>query len=89
MTPSAFVRAQALKGRVVIQQGRTLDHAVFDALRRIGLNLNQLTRIAHKTRELPPGLSRLCIAIEQLLIRELGADDSAQPSQADGPKSRP
>lgn len=71
MSASAYARIQSLSGKVVVQQSRTLDPEAFDQLRRIGVNLNQLTRLAHGKQEIPPGLSRLCEQIEQLLAREL------------------
>ena len=71
LSPSAYARKQAVKGRVIVPAHRTLDPALFDELRRIGVNLNQLTRLAHIREEPPPGLPRLCTALDQFLAREL------------------
>ena len=76
MTLTAYARQQFLSGRVVVKQTRQLDHATFDQLRRIGVNLNQLTRLANQTEELPPGLSELCALIQRFLMENV-----------DGPKS--
>ena len=69
--PSEYARAQTLRGRVVVQERQTLGHAAFDQLRRIGVNLNQLARIANQTQRVPAELTRACEAVEQFLLREL------------------
>lgn len=69
--PSAYARMQALKGRVVVPEHRTLHPDLFDELRRIGVNLNQLTRLAHIREEPPPDLPRLCTALDRFLAQEL------------------
>ena len=46
LSASEYARSLVLAGRVVVRQNRALDHAAFDELRRIGVNLNQLTRLA-------------------------------------------
>ena len=63
-----YARQQLLTGRVIVQPTRKLDHAAYDQLRRIGVNLNQLTRLAH-TRDIipPPGLTKICALIEKFL----------------------
>lgn len=75
MTPSEYARMQALEGRVIVSQNRTLDAAVFDELRRIGVNLNQLTRLAHVKENMPPELPRLCEQLERFLSREIDGYD--------------
>lgn len=70
ITPSAYIRTQALKGRVVVSEQRTLAPELFDELRRIGVNLNQLTRLAHIREEPPPHLPHLCEALDRFLARE-------------------
>jgi hypothetical protein len=71
LSPSEYIRRQALTGRVTVQEKRTLDPAVFDQIRRIGVNLNQLTRLAHKEGKIPPGLRAVTAAIERLIVRAL------------------
>ena len=92
MGASEYVRMQALKGRIVIREHATLDHAAFDQLRRIGVNLNQLTRLANATGEIPPKLSGLFTALDALLSRELSGhgpgptgNPPKPPGLADGP----
>jgi hypothetical protein len=84
---------QALRGRIVIREHTTLDHAAFDQLRRIGVNLNQLTRLANATGEIPPKLSVLFTELDAFLSRELsgpGPGPTGSPPKpprglADGP----
>ena len=71
LTPSAYARMQALKGRVVVPEHRTLAPDLFDELRRIGVNLNQLTRLAHINEDPPKDLPRLCTALDRFLLREI------------------
>lgn len=71
LSPSEYIRRQALTGRVTVQEKRTLDPAVFDQIRRIGVNLNQLTRLAHKARKIPPELGRAAAAVERTIARVL------------------
>jgi hypothetical protein len=71
LNASEYARAQVLGGRVVVRQYRTLDHAVFDELRRIGVNLNQLTRLAHQRQRLPAGLAEVFATLDRILVREL------------------
>ncbi len=71
---SDYARSMILKGRVVVQQTRAVDHAVFDQVRRIGVNLNQAVRKLHATGRLPPELARAAATIERLLTKIM-ADD--------------
>ena len=71
-TLSAYARAMALSGRVVMQQSRSLSPDDFDELRRIGVNLNQLARVANRKGDLPPGLARLCATIELFIAQHIG-----------------
>lgn len=75
-----YARTLTLKGRVVVEQRRELDHAVFDELRRIGVNLNQLARIANQTGQVPGRLESALAALEQILAREIG-ETSARRAQ--------
>ncbi len=98
LQPSEYVRLQALKGRVVMRSTRSLDHATFDELRRIGVNLNQLTRLAHKNKSLPPQLPATLQALERVLARALdhtSPDDAAlqgdfaDAAEAENPAGHP
>jgi hypothetical protein len=82
LSASEYARALVLAGRVVVRQNRSLGHAAFDELRRIGVNLNQLTRLAHQREQFPAGLEEAFAAIERILAREL--DGGAGPAGADG-----
>jgi mobilization protein NikA len=68
---SEYVRRQALHGKLVIRQSQSLDPAIFDQLRRLGVNLNQLARIANTEGEIPLELVRLCSDIETFLMKEI------------------
>lgn len=74
MPISAFARELFLHGRVVIKQTRQLDHATYDQLRRIGVNLNQLTHLANATKRMPASLPPLCAQIEQFLTEHIAHD---------------
>jgi len=84
LSASEYARELTLKGRVVMQQRLALDPAAFDQLRRIGVNLNQLARLANQTQRLPPELSRVCAAVEQFILREL-TSGSSRPASSPGP----
>ena len=86
LSASEYARALVLAGRVVVRQNRTLDHAVFDELRRIGVNLNQLTRLAHQRQQFPAGLTEVFAALERILAREL--ESGCRPPAADGGAGR-
>ena len=79
-----YARRQLLAGRVIVHQTRKLDHAAYDQSRRIGVNLNQLTRLAH-TKDImpPPGLSEVCTLIEQFLREHIAYGSE---SHQEGPK---
>lgn len=78
MSVSAYAREQARAGRVVIRTARGLDAASLETVRRLGVNLNQITRTMHERGGgLPPELGDLCRLIEQVLDRAL-SDDPAR-----------
>ena len=66
VTMTEYLRQMALKGKIMVQQSKH-DFAVADQLRRIGVNINQQTRIANATGEFPPELRRLWVTLEGLL----------------------
>ena len=75
MSLTAYARQQFLKGKLVIHEKRKLDHETFDQLRRIGVNLNQLTRAVNQTGNIPDTrLSNICLRLEDFLLKNI--DDS-------------
>lgn len=58
MTLSEYVRDMALSGKVEVHENRH-DFQTMDQLRRIGINLNQLTKVANATGDIPPSLQTL------------------------------
>jgi uncharacterized protein (DUF1778 family) len=74
LSASDYVRRLALTGRMVIRENRSLDYAAFDQVRRIGVNLNQLARIANHTGRLPAGLAEAVSVVQRFIVRELGGD---------------
>jgi hypothetical protein len=88
MSAAAYARMLTLNRRISIRPHSTLDPAVFDQLRRIGVNLNQLTRLANATGTIPPELSRTFAAIHRILQSALtgqGPDPPPPPPQPHGP----
>ncbi len=71
MTLTPYARQQFLKGKVIIKQTRQLDHAVYDQLRRLAINLNQLTKTSNATGKISPEILRLCYRIEHFLIQNI------------------
>lgn len=66
-----FMRQAALDGKVVIRRSVGCDAQTFLELRRIGVNLNQLTRAYHITGEIPSQLWSLCQQIESILLANM------------------
>lgn len=66
MTITEFIRQMSLKGKVTVKESR-YDFALIDQFRRIGININQQTRIANATGEFPPELRRLWRMLDSLL----------------------
>jgi hypothetical protein len=64
---SDYTRKMVLKGRVVIEQTRSLDHAAYDQVRRLGVNLNQAVHKLHATGRIPPELLSSAATIDRLL----------------------
>lgn len=71
LSTSEYMRRQVLTGRVIVRERRVIDHATFDQLRRIGVNLNQLTRLAHNAGGVPPEVSRAAATVERFVVRAL------------------
>jgi hypothetical protein len=64
---SEYVRRMAIDGEVVVRRDSAYGMSMASQLRRIGVNLNQLTRLAHIEGELPPELAQLCGRVEGIL----------------------
>ncbi len=69
LSPSEFLRRSALSAEVVVQAEQSSDFETVDQLRRIGVNLNQLARVANKTGYMPDGLEEALAKVDQLLDR--------------------
>lgn len=82
LSASEFARLQALRGRVVVPEARRLDHATFDELRRIGVNLNQLTRLANRGQPIPHEIASAAAALEAVLADALGHEPAPAPTEA-------
>lgn len=68
MSVSDYTRRMMLSGTVVIRKSRNLDPAVYDQLRRIGINLNQAVHKLHATGLIPPELTRAAAVVESLVL---------------------
>lgn len=66
LTLSEYVRDMALSGKVEAHENRH-DFQTINQLRRIGVNLNQLTKIANATGEIPPSLETLTSKLTSFL----------------------
>ena len=70
LSSSEFLRRAALSGEVVVQQDAASgDFETIDQLRRIGVNLNQLARVANRTGYMPDGLEEALAKVDRLLDR--------------------
>ncbi len=67
MTLSDYMRTMALDGEVVVRESTT-DFALYDQLRRIGVNINQITRRMHQSgTEVPKDLAGAWKKLEMIL----------------------
>ena len=75
LSPSEFLRESALSSPqvVVAEETPQADFELTDQLRRIGVNLNQLTRVANKTGYMPDGLDEALAKVDQLLDRMMSS----------------
>jgi hypothetical protein len=79
MTITDYARQQILNGKVVIHKYRTLDYDTFNELRRIGVNLNQLTRAVNQSGNIPDTrLSNVCLQLEDALSKTINDSDNNQ-----------
>ena len=67
LSSSEFLRRAALSTEVVVHEPASADFETVDQLRRIGVNLNQLARVANKTGHMPDGLEEALAKVDQLL----------------------
>ncbi|TIQ08754.1 MAG: MobC family plasmid mobilization relaxosome protein [Mesorhizobium sp.] len=75
LSASEYMRRLLLAGKVIVRENRRLDHATYDQLRRIGVNLNQLTRVANRTGQIPAQIDEAVAAVARFIARELGGGD--------------
>src|SRR5882724_7788316 len=68
---SEYVRRVAVNGHIVNVQHSGYIMALASQLRRVGINLNQLTHIANLARELPPELAAVRGKLETIVDRVL------------------
>jgi hypothetical protein len=68
MSVSDYTRRMLLSGTVVVKKTRTLDPAVYDQLRRIGINLNQAVHKLHATGMIPAELTRAAAVVEAIVL---------------------
>lgn len=71
---TAYAREKFLKGHVIIKETKKLDHDTYDTLRRIGVNLNQLTRLGHQIGKIPGELSEVLASIQDILSKQINND---------------
>jgi len=64
-----YVRSQALEGHIVVRACRPLDPGAFEELRRLGFDLNRLTRTTNGNRRLPPETPVIAQRADALLQR--------------------
>lgn len=69
MSSSDFIRACTLSSQPVAVEETAADFELADQLRRIGVNLNQLTRVANRTGYMPDGLDAALAQVSYLLDR--------------------
>lgn len=72
-----YARSMVLKGRVVVEQTRALDHAAYDQIRRIGVNLNQAVHKLNATGRIPPDLASAAASVERILSEIMDGSESS------------
>ena len=66
MSLSNYIRDMSLNGGVIIQES-SYDFQTVDQLRRIGINLNQMTKVANATGEIAPAaLQTVCGKLDKI-----------------------
>lgn len=66
----AYVRQMCLHGKITVKHPRA-DFELFRELQRIGVNLNQLAKVANQTGEVPPVLDATMQALHTMLVKML------------------
>ena len=72
LSVSHYVRSMAVSGRIVLHQEQKIDPAYVEQLRRIGVNLNQITKAVHEQRAVPDELYRLLERINRVMDEAAG-----------------
>jgi hypothetical protein len=73
MTQGAYLREMAISGRVVVKQTTAPDFELVNQMRKIGVNLNQIAKVANATGAMPATLSHTLTEVETALFRLLKA----------------
>lgn len=71
LTRSDYLRRMAVKGHISVAPPPRLDFQLVAELNRIGVNLNQLTRAANATGQVPPEVPRLCRRLEAIIAEAI------------------
>jgi hypothetical protein len=71
---SEYVGMQAVEGRVVVRQHRTLAPDAVLQIQRLGVLFNQLVRLAHERQSIPPEVAQAAATIERILIEQVDGD---------------
>ena len=79
LKPSEYARRRTLSGKLVVIPSDALPPPVFDELRRIAVNLAQLTRTAGQTRPVTAALGSLSALVEHILLCEIGRKPARAP----------
>lgn len=69
LSSSEFLRRAALSIEIAAAAPHEADFETVDQLRRIGVNLNQLARVANRTGYMPDGLEEALAKVDRLLDR--------------------
>ena len=80
LTRSDYLRRMALKGKISVAPPARLDFKLVAELNRIGVNLNQMTRAANATGEVPPEVTRLCRRLETIITEAIAPVFESSPS---------
>lgn len=76
---TAYVRKQALRGRVLVRRTTALPDRTLEELRRLGIALNQLTKTAHTYRRIDPETGHIARNAEAFLAKAIPAGDTLGP----------
>ena len=82
LTPSDYARRMLINGRVEVREAATLPFPAITELNRIGVNLNQMTRVANASGNIPAGLATLLERLNTLLDEAMGLEDIEADAEA-------